>query len=213
MGHALILLRAVGLGILLILFCAPLAGDLVNLWWNRYGFSHGFLVPLVSLYLAWLQWPRLRQIPIQPAIVPGWLWLVVAAVFLLASEIAGILTTGSLAFILVLAGLVLLLCGYVYLKALAFPLAYLIFMTPVLDGLIEPLVWPFQLLTANMSVSMLQGLGIPVFLENDIHIMLTPGNICRIFLRIYFYLITVNRNRIFRSLYISIEATLCCIIF
>jgi hypothetical protein len=38
-------------------------------------------------------------------------------------------------FILVLAGLVLLLCGYAYLKALAFPLGYLIFMTPVLDGL------------------------------------------------------------------------------
>jgi hypothetical protein len=53
----------------------------------------------------------------------------------LASEIAGIITTGSLAFILVLAGLVLLLCGYAYLKALAFPLGYLIFMTPVLDGL------------------------------------------------------------------------------
>jgi hypothetical protein len=83
--------------------------------------------------------------------VPGLLWLVAATVLLLASEVAGILTTGSLAFILVLAGLVLLLCGYAYLKALAFPLGYLIFMTPVLDGLTEPLVWPFQLLTANMS--------------------------------------------------------------
>jgi hypothetical protein len=31
---------------------------------------------------------------------------------LLASEVAGVITTGSLAFILVLAGLVLLLCGY-----------------------------------------------------------------------------------------------------
>ncbi|NGZ99292.1 MAG: EpsI family protein [Nitrospira sp. WS110] len=119
----------------------------MNLWWNRYGFSHGFLVPLVSLYLAWLQWPRLRQIPVEPAIVPGLLWLV-------------------------LAGLVLLLCGYAYLRELAFPLSYLIFMTPVLDGLTEPLVWPFQLLTANMSVSMLQALGIPVFLENSIYLIL-----------------------------------------
>lgn len=172
LSHASVLFRAVGLAIPLALLCAPISGDLVNLWWNRYGFSHGFLVPLVSLYLAWLQWPRLRLIPVQPAIVPGWLWLLVATVFLLASEIAGILTTGSLAFILVLAGLVLLLCGYTYLKALAFPLAYLIFMTPVLDGLTEPLEWPFQLLTASMSASMLQALGIPVFLENDIHIIL-----------------------------------------
>lgn len=171
-GNYSVLLRAVGLGIFLGLLCAPILGDLWNLWWNRYGFSHGFLVPLVSLYLAWLQWPTLRQIPVEPAFVPGLLWLVVSTVLLLASEIAGVVTTGSLAFILVLAGLVLLLCGYAYLKALAFPLAYLIFMTPVLDGLTEPLVWPFQLLTANMSVSMLQALGIPVFLENSIFIIL-----------------------------------------
>lgn len=172
LGKYFVPLRAVGLGILLSLFSAPILGDLWNLWWNRYGFSHGFLVPLISLYLASLQWPTLRQIPIEPAFVPGLLWLVVSTVLLLGSEIAGILTTGSLAFILVLAGTVLLLCGFAYLKALAFPLAYLIFMTPVLDGLTEPLVWPFQLLTANMSVSMLQALGIPVLLENSIFIIL-----------------------------------------
>jgi exosortase len=166
------LLRTIGLGVLLVLLCAPILGDLWNLWWNRYGFSHGFLVPLVSLYLVWLRWPALRQIPVEPAFVPGLLWLVVATVLLLASEIAGILTTGSLALILVLAGLVLLLCGYAYLKALAFPLAYLVFMTPVLDGLTEPLVWPFQLLTANMSVAILQALGIPVLLENSTSIIL-----------------------------------------
>mgnify|MGYP000641482001 FL=1 len=49
------LLRTIGLGVLLVLLCAPIFGDLWNLWWNRYGFSHGFLVPLVSLYLVWLR--------------------------------------------------------------------------------------------------------------------------------------------------------------
>lgn len=172
LSHDSAWLRILGLAIPLALLCAPISGDLVNLWWNRYGFSHGFLVPLISLYLAWLQWPRLRQIPVEPAIVPGLLWLVVATVFLLASEIAGVMTTGSLALILVLAGLVLLLCGYVYLRELAFPLSYLIFMTPVLDVVTEPLEWPFQLLTAHMSASMLQALGIPVFLENSIYLIL-----------------------------------------
>ena len=172
LGHYPLLLRAVGLGIPLILLCAPTVGDLVNLWWTRYGFSHGFLVPLVSLYLAWLQKPALQHIPVAPALGPGLLWLVVATLLLLASQAGGVLTTASVALILVLAGLVLLLCGYGYLKALAFPLAYLIFMTPVLDLLIEPLDWPFQLLTASMSVSMLQALGIPGLLENSIYIIL-----------------------------------------
>ena len=171
-GNCSVLFRVLGLSLLLILFCAPLFRDLLDLWWNRYGFSHGFLVPLLSLYLVRLQWLTLRQLTIEPALGPGLLWLVGATALLLASEVAGILTTGSVALILVLAGLVLLLCGFAYLKALAFPLAYLIFMTPVLDGLTEPLVWPFQLLTANMSVSMLQALGIPVILENRVFITL-----------------------------------------
>ena len=171
-GHYPFLLRAVGLGIPLILLCAPTVGDLVDLWWTRYGFSHGFLVPLVSLYLAWLQKPALQHIPVAPALGPGLLWLVVATLLLLASQAAGVITTASVALILVLAWLVLLLCGYGYLKALAFPLAYLIFMTPVLDLLTEPLEWPFQLLTASMSVSMLQALGIPVLLENSLYIIL-----------------------------------------
>lgn len=156
----------------LVLLCAPIVGDLLDLWWNRYGFSHGFLVPLVSLYFAWLHWPVLRHTPIAPSIGPGFLWLVAATVLLLASEVAGIITTGSAALILVLAGLVLLLCGVAHLRALAFPLAYLIFMTPLLDVLTQPLEWPFQLLTANMSVSMLQALGIPVLIENRIDIIL-----------------------------------------
>lgn len=172
LGHYPFLLRAVGLGIPLILLCAPTVGDLANLWWTRYGFSHGFLVPLVSLYLAWLQKPALQHIPVAPALGPGLLWLVVATLLLLASQAGGVITTASVALILVLAGLILLLCGYSYLKALAFPFAYLIFMTPVLDFLTEPLDWPFQLLTASMSVSMLQALGIPVLLENGPYIIL-----------------------------------------
>jgi EpsI family protein len=172
LGHYPFLLRAVGLGIPLILLCAPTVGDLVNLWWTRYGFLHGFLVPLVSLYLAWLQKPALQHIPVAPALGPGLLWLVVATLLLLASQAGGVITTASVALILVFAGLILLLCGCGYLKALSFPLAYLIFMTPVLDLLTEPLAWPFQLLTASMSVSMLQALGIPVLLENSLYIIL-----------------------------------------
>jgi EpsI family protein len=172
LGHGPTLLRAVGLGLPLILLCAPTVGDLANMWWNGYGFSHGFLVPLVSLYLAWLQGPALRRIPVAPALGPGLLWLVVATLLLLASEAGGVVTTAGVALILVLAGLVLLLCGWGYLRALAFPLAYLIFMTPVLGSLTEPLEWPFQLLTASMSVVMLQALGIPVLLEHSIDIVL-----------------------------------------
>lgn len=172
LGRYSVLLQAAGLGIPLILLCAPTFADLVNLWWTGYGFSYGFFVPLVGLYFAWLQRPTLQHISATPALGPGYLWLLIATLLLLASQAGSVITIGSVALILVIAGLVLLLCGYGYLKALAFPIAYLIFMTPALGIVTGQLEWPFQLLTASMSVSILQALGIPVLLENSIYINL-----------------------------------------
>lgn len=165
-------LHFVGLGIPLILLCTPTLSDLMNMWSTQYGFSYGFLVPLTSLYLAWLQWPTLQRLPMIPSLGSGSLWLVIATLLLLASQISGVITASSMALILVLAGLVLLLYGVAYLKALTFPLAYLIFMTPVLGSLTEPLAWPLQVLTASMSVIMLHVIGIPVQVENSIDIIL-----------------------------------------
>jgi EpsI family protein len=172
-GEYHVLLRLIGLGIPLTLLCAPSVRDLSNMFWTMHGGGHGFLLFLISLYLAWFKWHTLRHLPVAPALGHGASLLILATLLLIASQVGGVITTSALALILILAGLFLLLAGHAYLKALAFPLVYLmIFMTPVLGSLIELLKRPAQLLTATVSASLLKVLGIPTLLEKDIHIVM-----------------------------------------
>jgi len=41
--------------------------DLVELWWTRDDYLHGFLIIPVSLFLVWTRRATLRRLPIQPA--------------------------------------------------------------------------------------------------------------------------------------------------
>jgi exosortase len=49
--------------------------------------------------------------------------------------------------------------------ALAFPLAYLILMVPILDEVIDKIHWPFQLFSARMGSILLRIFDIPFFLK------------------------------------------------
>lgn len=69
----------------------------------------------------------------------------------------------GLALVVMIHGLVLMLLGRAYLRALRLPLAYLFLMVPVLDVVIERVHWPFQLFSATMSSKLLSLINIPVF--------------------------------------------------
>jgi EpsI family protein len=64
-----------------------------------------------------------------------------------------------------IAGLVLVLAGPLFLKALWFPIAYLLFMIKLFGEGSEKFHWPFQLLAADIGVWSIQALGIPAFKE------------------------------------------------
>jgi EpsI family protein len=74
-------------------------------------------------------------------------------------------------FLVMLCGLIIMCCGNRYMWILALPVAYLVLMFPFLDGLFRQIQWPFQLLSAKMAVSILQQIGIPVFLEHNFIIL------------------------------------------
>jgi exosortase len=90
---------------------------------------------------------------------------------LVLGRAGNMITLQELSLVAMIAGLVLCLLGKDYLKAMGFPIAYLLFMVPIADELIAPLHWSFQLLTAKMGVAFLQAMGFSVFLENQ-YIML-----------------------------------------
>ncbi|MHB8481175.1 MAG: exosortase W [Nitrospiria bacterium] len=161
---------------------APVLVDMAHLWWTRYDYSHGFLIPLISLYLVWIQKSKLKNLRIQPGIWAGFLIMISAGFLLIAGRVGGILTLSAISLVVMIAGLILLLFGRSWLKQLGFPVSYLLLMTPVLDPIVGRLQWPFQLMTAKMSVRLLQTLGFPVLLDQQYmilpHMTLEVATVC-----------------------------------
>ncbi|HXN06678.1 MAG TPA: exosortase W, partial [Nitrospiria bacterium] len=144
---------------------AKVLNILVQTWMTRDDFSHGFLVVPISLYLVWIGREKFIGLKPRTNLAGGMAFLLIAFAMALSGNAGSFLLFEELSLIVMIAGLVLLLLGTSYFKLLALPIGYLIFMVPVLDDVIDSVQWPFQLLAANIGVSVLQLLGFPVFQE------------------------------------------------
>lgn len=148
-------------------FCyAGLFVSLVQTWWNNDVYSHGFLIPFISLYLIWLRREDLRVLQPVPAYVIGFSVLLAGLLMLIAGNAGGILLLEEFSLIVTLIGIVLFLFGKVFMKVLWFPIVYLVFMMPSWGILIDRLHFPFQELSAILGTAMLHLLGVPAFQQS-----------------------------------------------
>ncbi len=147
---------------------------MVRTWLDRDGYSHGFIVPFISMYFAYADRERLRRLPIQPNITGGLALILISSSLLIFGEIGNTATVQQIALFTLIPGLALLFLGTRYTKGLALPLVYLTLMFPIiLDLAIARLHWPFQLFTATASTKLLRILDIPAF--RDVQYIELPG--------------------------------------
>src|ERR1051326_260890 len=133
----------------------PVIVELVGDWFTQADYSHGFFVPLFSAYLIWRRRQDLEKIEAKPS----WWGLGVVLCSL------GLLFLGSLGAELFLArvGLVGTIVGLVWffrgsptVRALAFPLAFLLLMIPLPTIIYNEIVFPMQLLASRLPGACLQ---------------------------------------------------------
>ena len=136
-------------------------------WSTDEDMSHGFLVPIVILWVVWRdrgRWQALRT-------EPNW-WgfaiLMGAAILHFAGALGVGLFAGSLALLLSVAGVLLCLGGLAWLRASAFPLVLAIFMLPKLAVVYNQVTLPLQLLASRMAAGILTSAGIGVIREGNI---------------------------------------------
>lgn len=152
---------------LLAISFAPALLSLSEVWREVDYQSHGFLVPLVSLWVALREryaWRRLALVPDARGLA---LLGIAFACYLLGLGIASVPLQG-VAFVAALAGAVLYARGAGWLRQLAFPLAYLLFMVPVPTSWISPLIVALQLFVSDVSVRLLHGLGVTIVREGNV---------------------------------------------
>jgi exosortase len=136
-------------------------------WRTDEDMSHGFLVPIVILWIVWRDRERFKTLPTQPS---WWgLALLASAAGLQFVAALGVgLFAGSLAFLVSVAGAVLCLGGFAWLRASAFPLALAFFMLPKLAIVYNQTTLPLQLLASRIAAGILTGAGIGVIREGNI---------------------------------------------
>jgi exosortase len=143
---------------------------LVMDWYNDDNYSHGFLIVPLALYFVWERREKLRQLAVAPSAFG--LVVVLGSVAVL---IAGIL--GSELFLMrisilgTLFGVLLFLCGWGYLRALAFPLAFLLLMIPIPAIIFNQIAFPLQLLASQFGESAMGMANVPVLREGNVLIL------------------------------------------
>lgn len=158
------------IGALLIACYAPVLWALVRQWSTDDDVGHGFFVPVVAGYLVWQRREKLQAM----APSPCWWGMLVVLWGAAQSYIARMgteLFLSRTAFLVSLAGAVLFLGGWAYLRALAFPLGVLLFMIPIPAIVYGKITFPLQLLASQLSHHALLLLDIPVLREGNVLVL------------------------------------------
>jgi exosortase len=146
---------------------APTLRGMFEQWRTDEDMSHGFLVPIVILWIVWRERERWRTLPARPAWW-GLALLASAAGMQFVAALGVGLFAGSVAFLLSVAGVVLCLGGFAWLRALAFPLLLAVFMLPKLALVYNQATLPLQLLASRIAAGLLTTAGIGVIREGNI---------------------------------------------
>lgn len=159
--------REWALALLLAAAFAPALFALAGVWSAVDYQSHGFLVPVVSLWVALRERYAWRRLATRPD--PRGLALLAAALlaYLVGIGIASVPLQG-LALVAALAGAVLYARGPAWLRRLGFPIGFLIFMVPVPPTWIAPFIVRLQIFVSDASVRILHALGLSITREGNV---------------------------------------------
>lgn len=144
----------------------PIVPEMVRDWASHSDNNHGFLVPLIALYLIWQKKEQLLSCNIDSsrwgAVVLG-----VGLVVFLLSFAGGVAFPARVAMVLSLFGLLWYCLGADWMRMLVFPVLFLLFMIPVPISLISLVSMPLQLMATKLSAKIIEYCSIPVYREGN----------------------------------------------
>jgi exosortase len=162
----------IGIAIALAAVFAPALLALGRVWSSVEHYSHGFLIPVAAVLVAHGIARRRRGLPIERD-RRGALLLGAALALQAVGTLLGSTGLQGLALVGALAGAVWMLRGSAWLRALAFPLGFLLFMVPLPPQWLAPIVVSLLLFVSASATAILHAMGVPVLREGNV--MVLPG--------------------------------------
>ena len=149
---------------------ADTALSVVYIWERAETFAHGFVVLPLSAWLVWRQRAVLAALPAKPA---PWVLLLVAlaGVAWMLGELASVLGVAQFGLLFMLIFSAWAILGTQFVKAIAFPLGFLVFAVPAGEFLL-PIMMD---MTADFTIAALRISGVPVYREG-LHFVIPNGS-------------------------------------
>lgn len=151
----------------LVIVYLPALFELVTTWAQDDNYSHGFLVPVVSLWLLWNKRVALKA-AVQSTDNNGLVLLAVSMVLFVLGNGGAEYFTVRVSFVMAVFGLVWYLFGREVVKLAWFELAFLVFMIPIPYVIYYSLTFPMQLLASKITAGILSSIGMQVFRQGNI---------------------------------------------
>jgi exosortase len=165
--------REIALVVMLVAVWIPGLQILGEVWSQVDYASHGFLVPFVALWAATAHRARLATLAPAPLRAGPWLLALCLGLYVLALALDDATLLGLVAVATVTSAL-LALRGEAWVRTLRFPLAYLIFLIPLPQAWVTPLIVELQLLVSTLGVRLLQAGGVAIHREGNVLVL--PGD-------------------------------------
>jgi exosortase len=160
----------VGVSVSFLILYWQVITKLVRDWSTDDNYSHGFLIVPLAVYLAWERRHRLARLPMKPG-NSGLLVLCGSLLVLSAGVLGAEVFLTRLAMLGTLLGIIVFLLGWQHLRALTFPLAFLLLMIPIPAILFNQIAFPLQLVASRLGEQVLSAWGIPVLREGNLIVL------------------------------------------
>lgn len=148
----------------------PTFASMVAIWNRDDTFTHGYIIPLLSLWLLWRDRAQLSAQPILPEFRVLWL-VALAALGWLAADVVEVQVVSQIAATALIPLALWAALGTKWARRALFPLCYLFFAVPFGDFMVPILVR----FTTETTVAAVQLVGVPIYREGAAF-MLPSGN-------------------------------------
>jgi exosortase B len=141
----------------------PTFYDLIRLVWLSEQTSYGWIVFILSIWLTWRKWPEFDTMEgARPLPAVGWPLVVFAGALYAIGRSQGILLFEVGSLMPMLMGGLLTLRGYRQLKAMWFPLFFMLFLVPLPAPLIDAVTQPMKIAVSYVTEQILYRIGYPI---------------------------------------------------
>lgn len=139
----------------------------VSRWADSPEFSHGFFIPLVSLWLAWERRDAVIAAQVRPSYA-GVAIILLASFILLIGEVTDTTIFNHISFIVGIVGLVYTVGGWRLTRIMAVPLFFLLFMIPWPYLITAIVTAQLQIVSSELGVAIIRAFDIPAYLDGNV---------------------------------------------